>query len=143
MTAPHRQDDGLLTCPLCHSINIAEGVCYIEDSPKEPAVRCVDCGCRATLKAWNTRATPASRDGAEGTGDQPFAWTIPGDDQADCNGFIPTKISREGEFTKPLYATPPKPAPDFCATADAICHYPACSCARIENPPAPAHVRMK
>lgn len=36
----------------------------------------------------------------------PFAWTIPGDDQADMNGFIPTKVYREGEFTKPLYASP-------------------------------------
>lgn len=46
-----------------------------------------------------------TRDGAEGA--QPFAWTVPGDDQADYNGFIPTKIVREGEFTKPLYASPP------------------------------------
>lgn len=37
---------------------------------------------------------------------KPIAWTIPGDDNADMNGFIPTKIYKEGEFTKPLYATP-------------------------------------
>lgn len=34
----------------------------------------------------------------------PCAWTIPGDDTADMNGFIPARINSEGEFTKPLYA---------------------------------------
>lgn len=37
---------------------------------------------------------------------EPFAWTIPGDDTADMNGFVPAKIRREGEFTKPLYDSP-------------------------------------
>lgn len=35
--------------------------------------------------------------------EQPFAWTIPGRDNADMNGFIPVHIERHGEFTKPLY----------------------------------------
>jgi hypothetical protein len=47
---------GLLPCPLCRSINVTEGVCYVDGlNTKEPAVRCVDCGCRATLKAWHSR----------------------------------------------------------------------------------------
>lgn len=37
---------------------------------------------------------------------EPYAWTIPGDDTANMNGFIPAKIFREGEFTKPLYTAP-------------------------------------
>ena len=34
---------------------------------------------------------------------EPSAWTIPGDDTADMNGFIPAKAWREDEFTKPLF----------------------------------------
>lgn len=36
----------------------------------------------------------------------PVAWTIPGDDTADMNGFIPARVNREGEFTQPLYTRP-------------------------------------
>jgi hypothetical protein len=42
----------------------------------------------------------------------PYAWTIPGDDTADVNGFISARINREGEFTKPLYS---RPAPETMA----------------------------
>lgn len=45
---------------------------------------------------------------------RPAAWTIPGDDNEDVNGFLPCRISREGEFTKPLYG------PDFAAYADRV-----------------------
>lgn len=50
----------LLPCPLCGSTKIDSGICYLEDKSKsEPAVRCVDCGCRATLAAWGSRALAA------------------------------------------------------------------------------------
>lgn len=37
---------------------------------------------------------------------KPYAWTTPGTDEADCNGFIPCNIHRGGELTKPLYLGP-------------------------------------
>lgn len=40
---------------------------------------------------------------------RPYAWVVPGDDTANANGFIDARISREGEFTKPLYE---RPAPE-------------------------------
>lgn len=43
---------------------------------------------------------------------EPVAWILPGDDNEDVNGFIPARINREGEFTKPVYG------PDLLAYAD-------------------------
>lgn len=37
---------------------------------------------------------------------EPYAWVIPGDDQARDSGSIDAMAWREGEFTKPLYAQP-------------------------------------
>jgi hypothetical protein len=34
------------------------------------------------------------------------AWVIPGDDTADCNGFVAAMAYEHGEFTRPLYARP-------------------------------------
>lgn len=46
-----------------------------------------------------------ARDGAvHEPPDVPYAWTIPGDDTADVNGFIAARVDQRGEFTKPLYA---------------------------------------
>jgi hypothetical protein len=46
----------LLPCPLCQSTNVGVGVCYVHGSTvKEGAVRCIDCGCRATRAAWQAR----------------------------------------------------------------------------------------
>lgn len=36
----------------------------------------------------------------------PYAWVIPGDDNADMTGFIAASVVKEGEFTKPLYERP-------------------------------------
>lgn len=38
---------------------------------------------------------------------KPFAWTLPGDEIADVDGWIPARIDRWDEFTRPLYAEPP------------------------------------
>lgn len=35
---------------------------------------------------------------------EPVAWIIPGDDNADSNGFLDCMICKEGEFTSPLYS---------------------------------------
>ncbi len=52
----------LLPCPLCGSTKIDSGICYLEDKSKsEPAVRCVDCGCRATLAAWSSRTSEGGK----------------------------------------------------------------------------------
>lgn len=52
-------DAGLLACPLCQSDNVVRGFCFIDgEYGREDAMRCQACGCRATWKAWNTRATP-------------------------------------------------------------------------------------
>lgn len=40
---------------------------------------------------------------------EPEAWVIPGDDTATVDGSIAAKVSKEGEFTKPLYAHPAAP----------------------------------
>jgi hypothetical protein len=53
--------DELLPCPLCQSADVDIGSCYVNTDPediRQPAARCRDCGCRATLAAWNTRASP-------------------------------------------------------------------------------------
>ena len=34
---------------------------------------------------------------------EPVAWVIPGDCNEDVNGYLPARINREGEFTRPLY----------------------------------------
>lgn len=67
MAASHNQlqpgnASELLPCPLCQSANVAGGFAYVIDSPKEPAVRCTNCGCRATLKAWQARSGVLTRD---------------------------------------------------------------------------------
>jgi hypothetical protein len=54
----------------------------------------------ALFAAW------LDRRGAGETNGEPVAWTIPGDENADMNGFIPARMNREGEFTRPLYAHP-------------------------------------
>ena len=33
-----------------------------------------------------------------------FAWVLPGDDQANANGYIDAHCVENGEFTKPLYS---------------------------------------
>lgn len=48
----------LLPCPLCQCSGdrLMRGICFPEGSiDKEGAVGCPDCGCRATLKAWQSR----------------------------------------------------------------------------------------
>lgn len=72
------------------------GPLSIRPSPKETAEA-----------AWN--AALSAQPKAE-----PVAWTIPGDDTADANGFIPARITQEGEFSKALYAAPvPQPPAAF------------------------------
>jgi len=41
--------------------------------------------------------------------EQPFAWVIPGDDNANANGFLGAMCYKHGEFTKPLYVSPASP----------------------------------
>lgn len=41
----------------------------------------------------------------------PYAWVIPGDDNAKDNGYLDAMAWREGEFTKPLYDRQPAPVP--------------------------------
>ena|SRR6185295_16128187 len=60
----------LLPCPLCQSTNIQPGTCYVDNnSTREDAARCGDCGCRATKRAWQSRGQPQS----------PQAWCQPMD----------------------------------------------------------------
>lgn len=48
--------DDLLPCPFCGG-KAQLGTCWIGERrlSEEPAARCLDCGARATLKAWNRR----------------------------------------------------------------------------------------
>jgi hypothetical protein len=38
--------------------------------------------------------------------DEPVAWVIPGDDNANANGFLDAMAYQHGEFTRPLYDRP-------------------------------------
>jgi hypothetical protein len=38
---------------------------------------------------------------------EPVAWVIPGDDNARADGYLDAMAWREGEFTRPLFASPP------------------------------------
>lgn len=40
--------------------------------------------------------------------ERPYAWVLPGDDTANCNGWIDARVNEWGEFTKPLYEHPPE-----------------------------------
>jgi hypothetical protein len=54
----------LLPCPLCRAEGhtLLRGVCYPDGSiDKEGAVMCPTCGCRATLKSWQTRPRPLAQ----------------------------------------------------------------------------------
>jgi hypothetical protein len=48
----------LLPCPLCRSENLQLGACWVGERKlgEQPAVRCLNCGCRATETAWQFRA---------------------------------------------------------------------------------------
>jgi hypothetical protein len=39
----------------------------------------------------------------------PFAYVIPGDGNANDYGWIDCRVTREGEFTQPVYLAPPSP----------------------------------
>jgi hypothetical protein len=39
---------------------------------------------------------------------KPFAWVLPGDDNARDDGWLDARIDRQGEFTKPLYTSAPR-----------------------------------
>ncbi len=38
---------------------------------------------------------------------EPVAWVVPGDDNANAYGFVDAMAWQEGEFSRPLYAAPP------------------------------------
>jgi len=65
-----------------------------------------------------TGAAPPVRSAASTVEPVPFAWVLPGDDTARDDGFIDARIDREGEFTKPLYTTPPNPVVAENATTE-------------------------
>src|SRR5512138_1765114 len=58
----------------------------------------------APHESWSAWMDSAPRKGATirasapETSARPFAWTIPGDETADMNGFIPARVDQEGEF---------------------------------------------
>jgi predicted RNA-binding Zn-ribbon protein involved in translation (DUF1610 family) len=64
---------GLLPCPLCLSANVQLGRCWVGERKlgDEPAALCEDCGCRATARAWNTRASITTASGEAAT---PLGW---------------------------------------------------------------------
>ena len=53
-------------------------------------------------------------------GQEPFAWVLPGDDNVSFHGFIDARITREGEFTRPVFThpAPKQEAPDIKAMVD-------------------------
>jgi hypothetical protein len=74
ITRPDRQDgDGLLPCPFCGGPAIFERA---GNARQSCIIKCDDCGCKLETNevfhqgtAWNTRATPASGEAAEGAGE--------------------------------------------------------------------------
>ncbi|WP_019997302.1 hypothetical protein [Aureimonas ureilytica] len=54
----------------------------------------------------NKLAALASDPAPAGEAVEPVAWVIPGDDNANADGWIDCRADRWGEFTRPLYAHP-------------------------------------
>ena len=76
--------------------NKCDGHGYVDegDSENGPCPEtCDECGGKG-------KTTPVE------TSDKPVVWVVPGDDNANMNGFVDARFDREGEFTRPLYAKP-------------------------------------
>jgi hypothetical protein len=56
---------------------------------------------KAFVAGWQARAGLCAQ--AQAADERPYCYTIGGDDQADCNGFVPCNIICDGEFQVPLY----------------------------------------
>jgi len=76
-----------------HAIELEQCSLFIDSDPLKKAM---------TDAAAFLRTLAFLPDSAE-----PVAWIIPGDDNARDDGFIDARITRQGEFSKPLYPSPP------------------------------------
>jgi Lar family restriction alleviation protein len=117
--------DELKPCPFCGSADSKTGHGTVRRHKNRAPnlgvdryhfhVRCGHCGFNGprgltdeqSVAGWNTRAE-SQRPAREAVA--PFAYVIPGDDNANVDGWIDCRATSEGEFTKPVYASPPPAA---------------------------------